>query len=247
MPVCQKCNVDKPDTDFWIRKDTGKLRGTCKECMNGQNKVYVEERKENILDYQKEYREENKEALAIKSKAYRDAHKEERKEWYSNYYSERREQVIDAVKKYCINNSDKVKLSSKKYRENNKEIIVIKKAEFTRTPAGKAMKKRDYYKRKSYKENTECTLTMEQEQRKLSEQENKCAGFPHGCCTVTFNENNVPTLDHIISLKLGGTHTYENTQWLCRSCNSKKNWLPDRSLLLSWLNENAKEVITKRC
>lgn len=31
-----------------------------------------------------------------------------------------------------------------------------------------------------------------------------------------------PELDHIIAIALGGQHTYENTQCLCRSCNSKK-------------------------
>lgn len=31
-----------------------------------------------------------------------------------------------------------------------------------------------------------------------------------------------PTLDHIVPKSMGGDHTYENLQCLCRSCNSKK-------------------------
>jgi 5-methylcytosine-specific restriction endonuclease McrA len=30
------------------------------------------------------------------------------------------------------------------------------------------------------------------------------------------------TLDHIVALSIGGTHTRDNLQVLCRSCNSKK-------------------------
>lgn len=31
-----------------------------------------------------------------------------------------------------------------------------------------------------------------------------------------------PTLDHIVPLALGGTHTYDNVQCLCRDCNNRK-------------------------
>lgn len=35
--------------------------------------------------------------------------------------------------------------------------------------------------------------------------------------------NNAPELDHVKPLALGGLHTYENTQCLCRRCNSEKS------------------------
>ena len=35
-------------------------------------------------------------------------------------------------------------------------------------------------------------------------------------------EANAPELDHVIPLALGGHHTYDNTQCLCRSCNQSK-------------------------
>lgn len=36
------------------------------------------------------------------------------------------------------------------------------------------------------------------------------------------NYSNAPELDHIIPLGLGGSHTYDNVQCACRSCNGKK-------------------------
>ncbi|MGL5785172.1 MAG: HNH endonuclease [Alphaproteobacteria bacterium] len=36
-------------------------------------------------------------------------------------------------------------------------------------------------------------------------------------------EHNAPELDHIVALARGGSHTYANTQCLCRSCNGFKS------------------------
>ena len=41
-------------------------------------------------------------------------------------------------------------------------------------------------------------------------------------CLELFTDELQPTLDHILPLSRGGLHTYDNTQLLCQSCNSRK-------------------------
>jgi ribosomal protein S8 len=40
---------------------------------------------------------------------------------------------------------------------------------------------------------------------------------------VNYNEDNCATIDHIKPISKGGSHTYDNTQLLCRKCNWNKN------------------------
>jgi hypothetical protein len=40
---------------------------------------------------------------------------------------------------------------------------------------------------------------------------------------VNYNEDNCATIDHIKPISKGGSHTYNNTQLLCRKCNWMKN------------------------
>ena len=35
--ICTICDIEKPVTDFYVRKDTGKLRSECKVCIGIRN------------------------------------------------------------------------------------------------------------------------------------------------------------------------------------------------------------------
>lgn len=47
---------------------------------------------------------------------------------------------------------------------------------------------------------------------------NKKLSFEENC-----NSNNYPSIDHIIPLSKGGTHTWDNVQLMCRGCNIAKS------------------------
>ena len=40
MPVCNTCGEDKPETEFYLRSDSGKPRGDCKKCNNSKSLAY---------------------------------------------------------------------------------------------------------------------------------------------------------------------------------------------------------------
>ena len=52
----------------------------------------------------------------------------------------------------------------------------------------------------------------------MMERQTRCA-----YCQCLFMEENPPTIDHIVPLSRGGTHTIDNVVLACKSCNSRKS------------------------
>ena len=48
MRVCSKCGKDKVNNDFYYRKDSGKYRADCKECVKAQRSRYRKEQAEKV-------------------------------------------------------------------------------------------------------------------------------------------------------------------------------------------------------
>jgi 5-methylcytosine-specific restriction endonuclease McrA len=115
-------------------------------------------------------------------------------------------------REYRANNLDKWRESSRKYRENNleKERARINMKERTR--------------RAQIKSSGGGNITAAQWQE-LKEQYN------YTCLKCKRREPDIViTLDHVKPLAMGGTHTIENAQPLCHSCNSSKQarWIDYR-------------------
>lgn len=88
--ICTKCNIEKPISDFSIKKDGDGLRTDCKECRAKYLKEYRQKNKDKLLKQQsenhfknredrlkqqKEYRERNKDKISKMNRDYRNAHK----------------------------------------------------------------------------------------------------------------------------------------------------------------------------
>lgn len=91
------CGKLKKIDEFEFRKDIGKYRKQCKECVSKSKQLYYDENKEKIKQKVKLRRVNNLEKVK----------KEERKSYHKN--------------------KEKKKITNKKYREDNKKIIKIKK------------------------------------------------------------------------------------------------------------------------
>ena len=77
----------------------------------------------------------------------------------------------------------------------------------------------------------EYTLTEEQWNKILQLQGYKCQK-----CKQPFTVDNPATRDHIIPMNCGGGLTRENTQALCRACNSRKQDTLDKSNIITWMH-----------
>ncbi len=152
MRICFNCKKEKPETIefFELRKDTGKFRGECKECVKEKQKVKwknyysVEENRQkhlsnsmrpNQIERRKNYYylPGNKEKAANRNKTYR-----HNTEWLENKKLKDQE--------YYENNKIALLKQAKEYREKNKEQISIKKKEHYQNNLEKHKKRlREYY------------------------------------------------------------------------------------------------------
>ena len=148
MKKCNKCNIERPFSDFNIHKTSKDgYRTICKIC----RKKYNQENKEKIKETDKLYKEKNKEVLKEKRKKYNQENKEKIKEYLSNnkdkiknkrklYYENNKETILESCKKYRDENKEKLKeyyeknevkehrkKIQKKYRDENKEELSYKK------------------------------------------------------------------------------------------------------------------------
>jgi len=166
-------------------------------------KEYIEQwRKENIehwKEYNKIYYQENKEKELERNKRWQKANKENRK----NYSKEWKE-----------NNPE----YKKQWQKNNKDKFIEYEKKYMKTEKGKANNQRGRYKRRA-KMKTIINTLISQEWLDILERYNyKCA-----YCGCEFDENTLPTRDHIIPISRGGDNVKENIVPACKSCNSKKH------------------------
>jgi hypothetical protein len=115
------------------------------------------------------------------------------------------------------------------YSEEYKQKIGIAhsgaKSVFWKGGISRGDNKQEYYhiktlERLARKKNAEGSHTVEEWLALKGKYNNSCA-----ICFVSDLESKL-TIDHIIPLKLGGTHYISNIQPLCRSCNSRKGAKP---------------------
>lgn len=128
MKTCAKCGIEKPESEFSPRSDTGGLRHQCKECVKERNKIYHEAHKEEDRSRCKIYYETHKEERALRDKIYYEAHKEEttaQKKIYRETHKKESAAYREAHK-------EEKAAHDKIYYEENKDKIIERAKEYTR-------------------------------------------------------------------------------------------------------------------
>jgi 5-methylcytosine-specific restriction endonuclease McrA len=147
-----------------------------------------------------------------KSKEYRTENQEKEKE------RKKRDRALnlDVYQKreadWKKNNSEKFKNYYRKWRENNSEKI----KEYIKSWHSKNPTKRVIYSEARRAKKTENGGRISRE-----EWENLVEKYNHRCLCCGRTDVKL-TMDHVIPLSRGGSHTIDNIQPLCKSCNCSK-------------------------
>ena len=205
--VCVVCGIEKSKSSFnKDPKTPDGLDSRCKECVVEYKKEYYKENKEFVLGQVKKYRCENKDIVKERKQKYNRKNRKYILQWHREYHQRNIKYFNDYSRNYYWENQEECKKRIGKYYK---------------TPAGKATRARSLHKRRRYGNLVENTLTDEQWNIILYDQQhNICSD-----CENEFDETRIPTKDHILPLSNPWRKglTFGNTQALCKSCNSSKN------------------------
>lgn len=161
---------------------------------------------------QKEWGAKNKDKLSETYKRYARNHPEKMKEKGKRKYALLGDLFRNTIKAWRENNQDKLKESQRNWWSKN----TLKRAQYNKTQREKHPDKvrMNNEKRRARLKNAQGTITAKEWSDLLYRYGNRCL-----CCK---SKDVKLTLDHVIPIALGGTHTIDNAQPLCASCNSRK-------------------------
>lgn len=127
------------------------------------------------------------------------------KEYHRNRYKERAAEIKARVTAWCLENPERHAIHTKRYAKNNPEARLL-----------------DRHRRRARECMAVNTFTIA-EWREIKASSPTCY-----YCKRQFSHRLKPTIEHIVSLNNGGTHTKDNIVAACKSCNSiKSDGTPD--------------------
>lgn len=207
--VCNTCNELKEFKEYNKRK-TNKdgLHNQCKKCRKEYQKERYQNNKEQLNKYQKEYNKKNKKQINKYQKDYYQNNKEQLKKNKKEYRKSNKEEINKHQRIYYQINKKQINEYQKKYRKNNKEYFKTTKQ-----------------KRRTLKQNSGGSYTVEQWNEALKYFNNKCAysGKPMEQVSV----------EHIIPITKGGTSYI----WNIIPCELSLNKSKNNKYLLEWYKE----------
>ena len=160
--------------------------------------------KEAVRAYNKAYHEANREKARAYNKIYREANKEKLKAYIKAYRKANKEKLNAQSKAYHQTNKKVVRLRNKAWRQRNPEIY--RKHNRTHhalkhTTQAEPINEKIVYLRDGWK----CQICKKRVDKEFK-----------------WPDPMFASLDHIIPLSKGGTHTYNNVQLVHLKCNLRK-------------------------
>lgn len=108
MKTCNKCQIEKNDSEFFKKKERW-LEGSCKEC-----------KKKKILDRQKIDPEKHREKVRLRSEQRRKT--EKWKQWRKDHQFRKRKEISEKAQIYYSNN-EFIRNKAKEWRKKNRKRL----------------------------------------------------------------------------------------------------------------------------
>lgn len=113
MPTCKSCQIDKPYTAFYVRKETGKLKAECKDCVKERSKATYWKDPEAQKEWHRQHYATGKKRPQVVTK-------EKQREYNASKYQRNREKILAGVKKYQSENRAAANARKKAYKETKR-------------------------------------------------------------------------------------------------------------------------------
>ena len=178
-----------------------------------------------VKAYQKAYYKANSEKIKAQRKARYKANREKEREWGRAYYKANKEIRKARSKTWTQANPEKIKRRSKLYHVAHKEKVNAQSSAWRKANLEKTREYKRKHRALKYQTHTEpinekrvfirdgwiCQICKKRVDKRFR--------YPNPMCA---------SLDHILPLSKGGSHTYRNVQLVHLGCNTKKgvNVLP---------------------
>jgi hypothetical protein len=197
MKKCSKCGEAKPLQEF--TRDKSKKCGyksACKTCLNTPER-----------------------------KAYQTAYRKDHADYFREKHAEYRERNREAVRVYRREHYDPQKAHA--YRVQNLERLLEYNRAYNATERGRARTALATAKRRAHIATGDSGITL----RALFSRDGGRCQLCGGLCDyndfilrdgVTVVGNRYPSIDHIVPLSRGGSHTWDNVQLAHKGCNCVK-------------------------
>ena len=234
---CTKCGLIKNIDEFY-RKRSGKFGrdAYCKVCAKKTWKENADRNNERArrwyLNNKERHREtgriwveNNRARVNFLNKRWRDQNRDEHREKERTYYRENAERIRERRNKWA--KGVKRRQWLEQYRENNSESIREKRRKYKNKNRHKS---RAYtQKRRGIKSGVSIGEILPIDML-LGRQGKMCANCKTKGRGVEWH------IDHIVPLSRGGTHSMDNVQVLCKTCNLRKSAKDP----IQWANENGR-------
>lgn len=200
---CPKCHQEKAYPNGFYSNGTRGYHAKCKECDNAICRAAYDANPEKYRAYAREYARQHPEQRRANFHRWQSANRERCLQRYRQYNETHREERRFYDRMRHFRDWEKERIYRITHRGNGAERMQRRRARQRNAPRIEKINRVAIIDRDKWT----CYL-----------------------CGIVCTRNNV-TLDHVVPLFLGGTHTEDNLRVACRSCNCSKGAKPLRDFL----------------